>query len=164
MKCRKQPPFQIPEPIANIWETLIHENTWERIVVLRKTLRTSYSWVVRFCVFRLLERKDLNLLLENIDIESIRKRPGKNYHRLQLCLYGMDEKRFRLAALETGISISALIRIALQKYLHKLEFNFRVSKEECITTAIKIIKTAQLDKIFQEKIPCVQTWYLTGYS
>ena len=56
MRCRKQPPFKIPEKIANVWDVLLDYELWERIKLAKMDSKTSYSWVVRYCVFTLIKK------------------------------------------------------------------------------------------------------------
>ena len=59
MICRKQPPFPIPSPIKNIWEVILAPDVWERIRKAKKLSRTTYSWVVRYCLFQLLSDENI---------------------------------------------------------------------------------------------------------
>ena len=121
MKCLRQPPFRIPEPIANVWEVVLDPGNWKQVVFIAGGMRTTYSWVVRCCVFKLLERMKDSEFVSTMDLHSVEKVSRAEGHRHLLCLYGADEKRLRLAAIEANCSVSYLVRLALQLYLSQLQ-------------------------------------------
>ena len=140
MKCRKQPPFKIPEEIQNTWEVILDLETWDKIKNVRKQTRSTYSWVVRACVFRLLykfRQPVFRRAMENHSPQIANRTTG---HRFQLCLYGDDEKILRLAAFELGSSVSALIRLALDLYLsHFFRKAASITKQILIDFFTKVI-------------------------
>ena len=137
MICRKQPPFKIPEPIENIWEVVLDQNTWAQIVQRAINKKQTYSSVVRSCVFKLIKSRNfLSITMENRS--KISKVSRENGHRHQLCLYGTDEKLIRLAAYDAAISVATLIRVALFKYLENLSHlsNHKFTKLQIAYTKI----------------------------
>jgi hypothetical protein len=129
MKCYKQPKFLEgkPTPIAELWEVRIPSNLWRKIKYLARLHRTTYSTITRFCAFQL--AMDANLHWHK-KLLALKKEDNCEYkagglHRHMMCLYGQDAKMLRLAAIELGISVSALIRLALRLYLQDLAMESR---------------------------------------
>lgn len=153
MRCQKQPLFKIKEPIANVWEAQIDLELWQRIVKVKKLLKVTYSSVVRFCVFRMI---DSRIDFESIamDIHSCCKPGRRNSHRLQLCLYGNDEKRLRILALKIGVPVVQFIRIAILKYLHILEkirkINYKKNEPQKVRKFIKQVLHIK-DSVFSNR-------------
>lgn len=69
-------------------------------------------------------------------------------HRHMLCLYGADEKLIRLAAMELGLTMTALVRLALQLFLPFLAMEKhswgRVSRGDLTWQGIRITKEVQV--------------------
>jgi len=126
----------------SILEVRLPLETWEKIVRIATVKKRSYSWVVRYCVFRLIKRKDPFMYITNHVLE-----PGKhdkwkkfrtlhsrveqqasagNLHRHKLCLYGEDEMFIRITAGLMRCTMTYLIRLALEWYLDELQ---RLSSE-----------------------------------
>ena len=138
MRCYKQPPFPIPEPISNIWETIVDLNTWEQISLARKITRSTFSWVVRYCVFNLLHNpRKLETLAGEIPSMRCARANG---HRLKLCLYGEDENTLRLIAYKMQISVSSLIRLAIQLHIHRLLRPRKTYRRLLIARGLKMIR------------------------
>lgn len=123
MKCLRQLPFY-RLPIANIWEVKLEKEVWERVCKVAKERQCTFSWVTRYCVFRLARKKNLIMrpAMENHSCKIKKIYQGqKKLHRHMLCLYGDDEMLIRLAALRLGVTVSHLIRISLYWFLPKIE-------------------------------------------
>ena len=125
MKCLKQPAFLANKPakISNLWEVQLSRKLWQSLAGMAKLRRTSYSTITRYCVFRLVEQQNLRTLplytsVLNQIREEMRETPTK--HRHMVCLYGDDEVLIRIAAMRLGITVSALIRLALWLYLPRI--------------------------------------------
>ena len=116
--------------IDSVLEIRLCKNTWEKIVEVAVVSGKSYSWVVRYSLFRLIKRKNLQGYLNCWENRSIsnkfhmlsgvareKKEMSKEQHRHKLCLYGNDELFIRLAAGCLNVTMTHLIRIALEKYL-----------------------------------------------
>ena len=86
----------------------------------------------------------------NMENRSISRKKG---HRHQLCLYGADEKRLRLAALEIQVSVSALIRLALKLYLPRLIRSFtRVNINKLLRSrAVKFVLRIVAEQEWQNR-------------
>ncbi|MDH5718526.1 MAG: hypothetical protein OEZ22_12945 [Spirochaetia bacterium] len=137
MKCRKQP-LWVKIEIKNIWEVHIDLSVWENIKIAAKIHNKSYSWIVRYCVFQLANKKNLRWTKKMQNINKDLKLISVNEkHRHQLCLYGDDEIFLRTAALILGISISQLIRISIAMFLKRF-LTKKVSKENLFWYGIKI--------------------------
>lgn len=142
MRCERFLPSPYCKPngepvrVDAIWEVLLPPEWVNKIRYLAKKRKVTMSWIVRYCIFRLLRRRKLALspteqtMLEKIQAEMRlhRSRTMRYYstnktlfHRLQVCFYGEDEKWLRLAALELEISVSMLIRFAIYRYFAGLE-------------------------------------------
>ena len=121
MKCKKQPPFPIKEPIAHVLDVLIDDKTWAKIKKLASQNKTTYSFVVRSCVLRSLKRKNFEKVKQTMEAHSKElKVTRKNAHRHQLCLYAEDEFALRLIALMLQSNLSLLIRTSLILWLHRI--------------------------------------------
>ena len=117
MKCRKQPPYKIPEKIANVWEVIIDKETFAQIVQARNKSKKTYSWVVRYCLFKLIRNPKRMKKLTAMEFHSGPIPTRATGHRLQLCLYGDDEKLVRILATQAGVTVSRLLRTAIKTFL-----------------------------------------------
>jgi len=122
MKCKKQPKY-FKLPIVNLWEVHLDRELWNRVVLVAHWHRCSFSWITRYCVFRLVRKKNLYMRkameIHSKNVRLLQKNTLK--HRHLMCLYGDDEKLLRMAAMELGITVSHMIRIALHWFLKKIE-------------------------------------------
>jgi len=125
-------------PIDNVLEIRLPSLTWNKIKWIAVCKNCSYSWVVRYAVFRMIKRVDQF----HPDNENTGLRSGKiaklnelvrreransqNKHRHRLCLYGQDELFIRIAAAKLGCTMSHLVRMALGLYLDNLVSKFPV--------------------------------------
>lgn len=123
MKCRKQLRFY-RVPIASLWEVNLERGLWERVRKAAEYRQCTYSWITRYCVFRLARKKNVRMTtameFHSCGIKRQQKK-CKNYHRHILCLYGDDEMLLRLTAMKLGVTVSQLIRLALYWFLPKIE-------------------------------------------
>jgi hypothetical protein len=121
MKCSRQPAFlrDKPTPITELWEVRLPIRLWNQIKRIAALRRLTYSTVTRFCAFRLAERSSLRWRRKLRELHAQDKREYKagQLHRHIVCLYGEDAKMLRLAAIELGVTVSALIRLTLRLYL-----------------------------------------------
>jgi len=95
--------------------------------------RTTYSWVVRYCLFRLIKRKNPRKNVGNViswsnsaKFEKLNALAGKyagadNLHRHKLCLYEEDEFFIRMTAAVMHCTMTHLVRLALEWNLDELE-------------------------------------------
>jgi len=125
MKCRKQRKYHKLE-IASVWEVRLDTKLWTRIVKAanERGSRCTFSWITRYCVFRLVRKKNLHMRkamkIHSNKVKTSHKTAIK-HHRHMLCLYGHDEKLLRLTAMQLDVTVSHLIRLALEWFLPKLE-------------------------------------------
>lgn len=106
--------------IDNVLEIRVDNEVWKRIMLVSEAKKKSYSWVVRYCLFRLIKR---NL--------PTKRAPSRNFpgmgatstplHRHRLCLYGNDELYIRMTAALHKITMTSLVRWALLSHLSRLE-------------------------------------------
>jgi len=125
------------ECIESILEIRLNEKTWNEITKVAKVKKKSYSWIVRYTVFRLINRKDPVKYIQGWDSnirqikffklnEKIKKdnlaisETCSEMHRHKLCLYGEDELLIRLCAAMLNCSMTHLVRLALEWYLSEL--------------------------------------------
>ena len=125
MKCRKQPLFLLGKAtqIEDLWEVHLDASLWNTLKSIARSRNVTFSTVARFCVFALVERKNLqmNHRMQGLcERNRINQRNAQDIHRHLVCLYGEDVVMLRLAALKLRITVSALIRLALALYLPKL--------------------------------------------
>jgi hypothetical protein len=127
MKCKRQPILLAgkPDAISELWEVRMPMALWRKLCQTAQSRGTSFSWISRFCAFALAERNRLSwrrkfLELRDIDLQEY---SAGNHHRHMVCLYGEDARMLRLAALQWGISVSALIRLSLRFYLRYFDMD-----------------------------------------
>ena len=133
--------YSTPE-VDHFLEIRLNQVTWTKIVKIAGQKEKSYSWIVRYCVFRLIKRQmDDGFVHPWLTSEKGRKKwkkfgalsrqtrnhiyaengkPG-NLHRHKLCLYGNDEMLIRMTAGKFNFSMSHLVRLALEWNLGELE-------------------------------------------
>lgn len=170
MKCNKQMRFY-RIPVACLWEVHLEPQLWNRVQKAAEGRGCTYSWITRYCVFRLARKKNLRML-EAMKIHSYkvkaRQKFAQQYHRHMMCLYGDDEKLIRMAAMQLGVTVSHLIRMALYWFLPKVE-SFFVKWQEIYyhgtkicrylsPTRVNILKLPFYDKLFYEKWSPDQWW------
>lgn len=124
MKCTRQPKFLDgkPTPISALWEVRMPISLWQKVRTTAGLRDTTFSAITRFCAFALAERNQLRWKKTLCELNEVDRREyaeGK-HHRHIVCLYGDDVRLLRLAAIQLGISVSALVRIALRLYLRRL--------------------------------------------
>ncbi len=129
-----------PVHVNSVLEIRICRDMWENIATVAKVRGVSYSWVVRYALFRLIRRKNPLRFIGQVGnpqkiifywgkIRSIRSLNNKAWkrrvnsslkHRHRLCLYGEDELYIRLTAVSLECSMTHLVRLALEMYLPRL--------------------------------------------
>jgi len=123
-------------PVDNILEIRLPYLTWNKIKWVAANKNRSYSWVVRYSVFRMIKRSGqilsgddfllrrskkiakLNELVRGERVDSQKK------HRHRLCLYGQDELFIRMSSAKLGCTMTHLVRLALALYLDELVSKF----------------------------------------
>ena len=123
-------------PIDNVLEIRLPCLTWNKIKWVAACKNRSYSWVVRYAIFRMIKRSGqfhpdaeilgmrskkvarLNELVRDERVDSVKK------HRHRLCLYGEDELFIRLSAAKLECTMTHLVRLALALYLDGLVSKF----------------------------------------
>ncbi|MES0489762.1 MAG: hypothetical protein ABUK01_07220 [Leptospirales bacterium] len=123
------------DPITNILEIRLCPKTWDRINSVAKKRKKSYSWILRYLLFRLIKRSSPenlvkgygNPILENKYNKLKKIAKGKKFgastvhHRHRMCLYGSDELNIRLTAARFQCTMTHLVRLAIEWYLEELE-------------------------------------------
>lgn len=133
----KQLPYHLCAQPDHILEIRLPIELWRRIKGAAKLHGVSYSWVVRFCLFRLIMRPSpLTYLgqdmawrrLKGIDskfyfrnLRAVAQKSAGAFHRHRLCLYGEDELYIRMVSAMLGVSMTHLTRLALECNLERLE-------------------------------------------
>ena len=123
-------------PIDNVLEIRLPYLTWKKVKYIATYSNRSYSWVVRYALFRMIKRSGqfhpdaevfgvrskkvarLHELVRGERVDSVKK------HRHRLCLYGEDELFIRLSAAKLGCTMTHLVRLALALYLDELVSKF----------------------------------------
>lgn len=128
MKSVRQPKFLAGKSakIAEVWEVRMPLSLWQLVSGTARCRGTSFSLISRFCAFGLAERNRVRWLAGLRTLRELDKREYAkgNHHRHMVCLYGEDARLLRLAAVQLGISVAALVRIALRLYLRHLAVDF----------------------------------------
>ncbi|MES0489007.1 MAG: hypothetical protein ABUK01_03385 [Leptospirales bacterium] len=138
MLNKNKPFWKVRVTPDHILEIHLNQETWEKIVRIADLKKKSYSWVVRYCVFRLLKRQ----MGEGFGQQGCSGRAGEKFeelserakqhiyagnnkvedlHRHKLCLYGRDEFFIRLTSGRLNFTMSHLVRLALEWNLDELE-------------------------------------------
>lgn len=161
MKCVRQPVYlrDKPTPITELWEVHLQERTWEAVRSCAKQRKCSYSNISRYCLFRLIEHQNLKwnrLMSDTKDGLMGQITRGASVHRHVMCFYGEDLRAVRYAAMVLGITVSMLIRIAIQLYLPRLAMENRsrkVSNEELFKLGVKRWQYVQCAALNHFRIP-----------
>lgn len=173
MKCLKQPAFLANKPakINNLWEVHLSCKLWQSLAGLAKLRKCSYSTITRYCVFRLVEQQNLRVsplytsVLNQIR-EEMCETPTK--HRHMVCLYGDDEVLIRIAAMRLGITVSALIRLALWLYLPRIAMEKHsdksVSDDTLFWRGIKRWAQVRCNAINTLGIPTLRTFTFSNFA
>ncbi|MES0489252.1 MAG: hypothetical protein ABUK01_04620 [Leptospirales bacterium] len=123
-------------PIDNVLEIRLSPLSWNKIKWVAVNKNRTYSWVVRYAIFRMIKRSgQFHPDGENVGLRSakiaklndlMRSERGNSQkkHRHRLCLYGKDELFIRIAAAKMGCTMSHLIRLSLTMYLDDLVSKF----------------------------------------
>ena len=164
MKCRKQFRFH-KLPISNLWEVHLDPEIWERLKRVSEAKKCSISWISRYCVFRIARRKVIKI---PVAMEILSNELRKTYHstpkthRHMMCLYGEDEKLLRIAAMELNMTVSHLIRLAIYRYLPKVEkesFDWRF----IYYYGTRICRYLDITRVNQKKIPYYDHVFFTKW-
>jgi len=150
MRCKTQP-LRAKTEIKNIWEVRIDLLTWDKIIRAARFRKKTYSWIVRYCVFELARKKDLRWTKRLKDSHiRIKNTVKSNQHRHMLCLYGADEIFLRNSALMLGITVTQLIRIALDVFLNRV-LEGKTSKENLFKNGIKLFSKINAFRSMKKK-------------
>ncbi len=110
--------------IRSTLEIRLCPDTWRSIQHISIVRNCSYSWVVRYALFRFIKRRNccqyFALLKGNEayhDLALKRRDNKSSKHRHHLCLYGEDELLIRLTAAQLRCSMTHLVRLSLEMYL-----------------------------------------------
>lgn len=138
------------ELIDYVWEVNIDRYLWQRVKKVAVDSDMTYSQVSRSALFMLYTdyfQKGVNLHSEERrELRKVHQPEHKEYlktvkrHRHVVCLYGKDEHLIRLMALQLGITVSALIRLALRMYLERVlenkknGLNYRITEVFAVKT------------------------------
>ncbi len=125
--------------VDSILEIRLCQDTWKKVQQVARIKNSSYSWVVRYALFRLIKRSNMRRYLNSLHRtfgrhtiqetdkllvlnEFARQRRFRSdlKHRHRLCLYGADEVFIRLAAAQMGCTMTHLVRLALEFYLDRM--------------------------------------------
>ncbi len=126
-------------PVNHVLEIRLCQDSWLQIKKAALRWNKSYSWVVRYTLFRLIRRYEPGRLIvyagnprDDINLQNQynmstlnqiaweRRSGASEKHRHRLCLYGEDELFVRLVAARLGCTMTHLVRLALEKYLGSL--------------------------------------------
>src|SRR5688572_11967692 len=153
MLCNRQPRFLEDKPIriTHLLEIRLAPIHWNRIKYTAWARSRTYSTITRYCVLRLARKCSLRWT-EPLRRATVGVQDGiavaREMHRHMMCLYGDDEKIIRLAAIELGLTITALVRLALELYLRTLVMEKHssrfVSNDQLTWEGIRFTKKIQI--------------------
>lgn len=122
---------------SHVLEIRLDRATWSRVVAAAQARGVTYSWVVRYCLFRFIKRSQPELYLGRRG--AFGGPSGGALHRHRLCLYGSDELYIRQTAGLFNWTMTKLVRIALERNLGRLEGSMgRFSRASFYWLGIKI--------------------------
>lgn len=133
--------------IKDVWQILIDVKTMQRIRQIAIKRKTTLSWVVRYCTFKYISSRPLiwnKKAQELFDATNPNRRKKLDFnfenkwHRLQLCLYGSDIRTLQITALQMDITVSDLVRMAIQNIIDELT-SIPPSNTEWYWKGIKLI-------------------------
>jgi hypothetical protein len=164
MKCKKQFRFH-KIPIANLWEVHLDIKLWKRLCIAALDRGCSISWITRYCVFRIARKRvkkmPFAMKIHSNELKNTHHQAEK-YHRHILCLYGDDEKLLRLTAMQLGVTVSHLIRLALYWFLPKVE-KMRVDWNQIYYHGTRICRFLDISRKNMHKIPFYDTLFYTKW-
>jgi len=121
------------ERINSVVEIRLSPETWNKIKWVAIFRNRSYSWVVRYAVFRTIKRKHPSSFLAGSGSEemydklmncsnsaNLNRFGSEKKHRHKLCLYGEDEFYLRMIAARMNWTMTHLVRISLEYQLNKM--------------------------------------------
>jgi hypothetical protein len=162
MQCRKQPRFLEDKPvrISHLLEIRLAPLHWNRIKIAAWVRRRTLSTITRYCTLRLARKTSLRWT-PKLRQATTEVRHGlaiaRDIHRHMMCLYGEDEKIIRLAAMELGITITALVRLAIELYLGTLVMEKRsprfVTNAQLTWEGIRIAESVQIFAVNADSRP-----------
>ncbi|MDW8305554.1 MAG: hypothetical protein RML34_00595 [Leptospiraceae bacterium] len=112
--------------MTGIWEVLLHPCLMAKVRRAAEINKVSMSWVVRYCVFRLARKRVVHMEKLHELAESLREKnqeeplPARRLCRLNVCLYGDDERLFCELKYRFRLTTTMVVRIALVRYLDLL--------------------------------------------
>lgn len=128
----------------SILEIRLCPEMWQRIKWVAERRQSTYSWVVRYALFRLIKRVDPKKCYSHIgnpgfgsasfgspagggpNERAWARRSGASRkgadakHRHRLCLYGADEQAIRHASSYYGCTMTHLTRVALELHFERI--------------------------------------------
>ncbi len=130
--------LKLPIQASHVLEIRLSMQMWKRVVKIAEYKRKSYSWVVRYCVFRLIKRSEparyiagsvvwpgkrrlRQSFCDLMDQRAFMHKSADAIHRHRLCLYGNDELLIRMTAGMLNVTMTHLVRLALEWYLGSVE-------------------------------------------
>lgn len=153
MQFYRQPRFLQDKPvrISHVLEIRLAPTHWNRIKLEAWRRRRTYSTISRYAVLRLARKCSLRWTPQlQHAVADVRQgiSIAQDMHRHMICLYGDDEKLIRLAAMELGLTISAFVRLALERYLPLLAMekhsHWRVTDKDLTWDGIRLIENIQI--------------------
>ncbi len=165
MKCHKQPRFLADKPvqISNLLEVRLAPLHWNRIKICAWRRGRTYSTITRYCVLKLARKCALRWTPKmQKATESVREgvNIAHDMHRHMMCLYGEDEKLIRLAAMDLGITMTALIRLAIELYLPALAMEKRscrmITDVDLTCEGIRFTESVQIFAVNCGAWPCAR--------
>lgn len=172
MKCKNLPSFltRRPSRIEDIWEVRLPKTLALQLKRVARQRKVTLSQISRYCIFRIAERENLaGKKYFKTALEQSRRstKESPTHHRHLVCFYGEDVKLVRLAALNWGISVSALIRLALWIYLPCLVMAIHnkhyVSPNELFWRGIKRWLVIPLKSLNTCNLPTERRYLFSGF-
>ncbi len=151
---------QNPYNVDALWETRLRPEIVAQIREAAHIYKTTMSWVVRYCVFKLYRKKKISSATLHDMAAELREKnqpvpiPASKLHRLRLCLYGDDERILLELKYRFRLTTTMLIRIALVLYLKQL-LSASVAPEYFFFYGLKFFANTAIKYSRKRKIPHV---------
>lgn len=112
--------------VTGIWDLRLNPSLMAKVRLASKKTGRSMSWVVRYCVYRLARKKVVDVEAMQRMADTLREKkqlnptPSHKLCRLNVCLYGDDERLFCELKYRFRMTTTMVVRIALHRYLNSL--------------------------------------------
>ncbi len=134
--------------VSDIWEVRLEKSTILRLRKIAGLRRTTMSWLARYCIFRLIHKKKIHHEKFHDMVDEIRANspPFRETGRFYICFYGEDILWVKMQSGILNVTVSMLVRVALERYLSSLENEARVPYWRLFWYGLKCNQSVQIER------------------